>query len=255
MRYLFSYKQLPLLLFFIVFFNCKEESRLSRIEGDRLEINDSLKSDANIEAFIAPYREHVNKNLDSILAYAPKTLSKDDGEFNTPIGNLMADIVMEQALPIVQKQRGQTIDIVALNHGGIRAIIPEGAVSSRTAFKVMPFENMIAIVYMTGDQLMGMIDYLVENQRAHPISGMQLILNSEGGLHEVTVRGEPISSNRTYIVATSDYLYNGGDRMKFFKDSDSVYIMEYKIRNAMIDYFKKVDTLKGEIDNRFIKLN
>ena len=41
--------------------------------------------------------------------------------------------------------------------------------------------------------------------------------------------------------------------MRFFKTNDTVYSLDYKIRNAMIDYFSKVDTIRTVIDNRFIQ--
>jgi hypothetical protein len=44
-------------------------------------------------------------------------------------------------------------------------------------------------------------------------------------------------------VATSDYLANGGDNMTFFKESKIKFDIEYKLRNMLIDYFKKVDIL------------
>ena len=46
-----------------------------------------------------------------------------------------------------------------------------------------------------------------------------------------------------YYVATSDYLANGGDNMTFFKESTIKFDIEYKLRNMLIDYFKKVDIL------------
>ena len=42
---------------------------------------------------------------------------------------------------------------------------------------------------------------------------------------------------------------NGGDRMDFFKTNDSLYVLDYKIRNVLIDYFTKIDTLNPVIDN------
>ena len=45
------------------------------------------------------------------------------------------------------------------------------------------------------------------------------------------------------------------DRMDFFKKADTIYNTDYKIRNALIDYFNKVDTISPKIDNRFIKIN
>ena len=70
--------------------------------------------DSTIDNFIKPFRENVNKNLDSIISYAPETYSKSDGELNTAIGNLMADAVFTESNPIFNKRTGKTIDFVLL---------------------------------------------------------------------------------------------------------------------------------------------
>ena len=69
-----------------------------------------------IEDFIKPFREQVNKNLDSVISYAPETYSKSDGELNTAIGNLMADAVYEESNPVSNSRTGKDIDFVLLNH-------------------------------------------------------------------------------------------------------------------------------------------
>lgn len=136
-----------IILFFTIaiFWSCKEEMYLERIEGKRIEINDSLASAPKIEDFIKPYREHVNKNLDSVLAYSVDTYSKTDGELNTAIGNLMADAVLEESNPIFKSRTGEKIDMVLLNHGGIRAILSKGNITTRTAYEIMPFENSVVV--------------------------------------------------------------------------------------------------------------
>ena len=55
-------------------------------------------------------------------------------------------------------------------------------------------------------------------------------------------------------MATNDYLYNGGDRMTFFQPNEGLHVLDYKIRNVLIDYFKKQDTLNPKRDRRFIQL-
>ena len=42
--------------------------------------------------------------------------------------------------------------------------------------------------------------------------------------------------------------------MEFFKKSDSLYKLNYKIRNVLLDYFSMYDTLNPKADQRFIKL-
>jgi 2',3'-cyclic-nucleotide 2'-phosphodiesterase (5'-nucleotidase family) len=143
---------------------------------------------------------------------------------------------------------------VLLNHGGIRSIISKGNVTTRTAFKVMPFENSIVVLDLKGEKVKELIEYLVRNKRAHPISKLNIELDSEFKLKTTRLNGKHLDFTKNYLVCTNDYLANGGDRMNFFKSPDSLYVLDYKIRNALIDYLKKVDTISPVRDNRFIQV-
>jgi len=143
---------------------------------------------------------------------------------------------------------------VLLNHGGIRAIISKGNISARTAYEVMPFENTIVVVELNGKSVLEMVDFLIRSKRAHPLSGIQIVLDENDKLKSLKIQGKAFNKNQNYFVATSNYLVNGGDNMGFFKGTINSTETDYLIRNAMIDYFKKIDTLKAVIDDRFYKL-
>jgi hypothetical protein len=83
---------------------------------------------------------------------------------------------------------------------------------------------------------------------------MQIILDHTNQLKSLKIQNEPFIEKRNYFIATSDYLVTGGDDMGFFGDTLNSTNTDYLIRNAMIDYFKKVDTVKSVIDDRFYKL-
>jgi len=234
--------------------SCKTQMDVYKIEGKNINVNDSLQAKTSIEDFVKPYRENIDKDLDSVLAYAVDTYSKSDGHLNTAIGNLMADVVYDEADPIFFKRTGQHIDFVLLNHGGIRAIISKGAITKRTAFEVMPFENSIVVSKLPGAQVMELLEYLAKAKRAHPISRLKLILDKEANVAEALIKQTPIDYTKTYYVATNDYLINGGDGMDFFKATEEIIVLDYKIRNALIDYFIKTDTISPVIDDRFIQL-
>lgn len=251
-----SIKHVILLFSTVAFLSCVEDYHLTKIKGKRIEINNEINGDKSIEEFVKPFRENLNKNLDSVISFALQTYSKSDGEYNTAIGNLMADAVFEEANPVFNKQTGQNIDFVILNHGGIRSIIPKGNITTRTAYKVMPFENSTVVVSLKGTQINEMLKYLSMAKRAHPLSKqVQITLDKDFQVTSASINNQPIDADRTYYVATNDYLYNGGDRMSFFHPNDSLYVLDYKIRNVLIDYFKKRDTISPKIDNRFIQLN
>jgi len=237
-----------ILLYFFVFLNC------FKIEGEQISISDTLRLNSEIEAFIKPYRKHIQKDLDSVLAYSVDTYSKNNGYLNTAIGNFLADVIFNEANPIFKSRTDKEIDMVLLNHGSIRSALNKGSISKRTAFQLMPFENSIVVVALKSSQLDSLMEYLRTEKKAHPISGLKLSIDKNYNIIQAKIRGGIIEKDKTYYVATSDYLYNGGDNMHFFKPNDSVYFLNYKVRNALIDTFNKLDTVKPVIDNRFIQI-
>jgi 2',3'-cyclic-nucleotide 2'-phosphodiesterase (5'-nucleotidase family) len=243
---------LIILFFLIGFTSCKKDTwHLEKIEGKQLSISDSLKANTEIDTFIKPYRDHVNQELDSVLGYSIDTYSKADGELNTAIGNLFADVIYEQANPVFNLRTGENIDMVLVNYGGIRAIISKGDVTMRTAFEIMPFENTIVVAALNGKSINNLIHFLAQAKKAHPISGLKLTVDTDFKIVEALINGKSIDTTKTYYVATNDYLYNGGDNMSFFQPNEGLVVLNYKIRNALLDYFIKTDTINPVIDDRF----
>ncbi|MEM9648266.1 MAG: 5'-nucleotidase C-terminal domain-containing protein [Bacteroidota bacterium] len=249
-------KQIVIFLTFCAICSCRQGSPgLSEIGADKISVDSTLTPVDSISAFVAPFKDRINEVLDSTLAYAPSDLLLDDGKRNTSMGNLMADIVLEETRPLFKKQTGMDMDFVVLNRGGIRSIISAGNISSRNGFEVMPFENYISVVELDGAAMRKLISFLINASRVHPIAGMQIVLDKRGDLQSVNINGSPFDENRNYYVATSDYLIQGGPSIGFFDKMVSVHDTGYLVRNAIIDYFKKVDTLEAKVDNRFIQLN
>ena len=242
-------------VFLVLCSSCKNSLYLDTIEGKQLNVADSIPLDASIDDFIKPYREHLDAEMSTVLTYAKDSYNKTDGEFNTAIGNLMADAVYEEANPIFKARTGESIDLVLLNHGGIRSGIAKGNVTIGTAYEVMPFENKVVVAQLNSEAITELLNYLTKAKRAHPVSKLKLLLDSDYTIKTALINNQPIDENRHYNVATNEYLFRGGDGMIFFSKRDTVYDLDYKIRNILIDYFKKQDTIDPKIDDRFLKLS
>ncbi len=250
---MFERKHFVLIITFsILLLSCKSSYQVVKIEGKQISVSDTTAKNADIENFIKPYREHINKDLDSILAYCPVTLDKSKGEWQTNIGNFMADVCLEKSNDLFLKRHQKTVDICLLNNGGIRSIIPKGNVTTRTAFEIMPFENSMIVVALKGTQIKELVDYLIKERKPHPLSGMKIILEENLQVKSITIQGEELDLDRIYYVATSDYLSNGGDNMTFFLKNEGDFDLDYKIRNILIDYFKSVDQVIASPEPRII---
>ena len=249
-----KYKLVLIIGFISLIFSCENSKQLVNINAENRIIAEELPSNKDIEAVIDPYKINLDKSMTKILSYSTDTYSKNDGNYNTAIGNLMADAIMELSNPIFKSRTGKNLDMVLLNHGGIRSVLSKGNITTRTAYSLMPFENSVIVVALKGTVIMEMTSYLKEFGKPHPISGLELVLNSDNTYNTILIGGEPVEMEKIYHVATNDYLYKGGDQMYFLKKSDTLYDLNYKIRTVLIDYFKTYDTLSPTKDQRFIKL-
>jgi 2',3'-cyclic-nucleotide 2'-phosphodiesterase (5'-nucleotidase family) len=225
----------------------KHNYYVRKIEGRQIKISDSNNiKDINlnqIENYIKPFREHINHDLDSTLAYSPETQDKSNGKWQTSIGNLMADVSLKFGNTIFQTRENKKIDLCILNNGGIRAILPKGNITSRTAFEIMPFENSMVVIALKGDQILEMVTYFIASKKPHPISGITFTIGKDYIAKNILINNQAIEIEKIYYVGTNDYLANGGDNMIFFKKGIQRFDLNYKLRNILIDYFKEVDTI------------
>ena len=238
-----------LTLFFI--FSCSQKNyNLTKIEGKQLPVTEKANETPEIENFIKPYRDHINKDLDSILAYCPETLDKSTGKWQTTIGSLMADVCLQRGNLVFKTREKKDIDLCLLNHGGIRAILPKGNVTTRTAYEIMPFENSLIVLALNGNQILEIASYIIKEKKPQPLAGMTFTISKENTAKNILIQGKPIDVSKTYYVVTNDYLANGGDNMNFFLKATAKFDLNYKIRNVLIDYFKEVDTIPVKNDVR-----
>lgn len=244
-----------ILIFFtlLLLVSCKNEPQhLVKIEGKLLPISEEISTDTSIEDFIQPYKEKVEAEMNTVLSYTPTDLVRTDGELESSLGNLMADLCFERANPVFNSRTGKNIDFAMFNYGGIRAGITKGAIKTENAFNLMPFENSLVVVELTAEKVTELAQYLIAQNKAHPISKqLKLTANSEG--YKLTIHNLPLDNTKTYFVLTSDYLQNGGDKMVFFKNPIELHKLDYKVRNSIIDYLKETDTIKVTLDGRFTK--
>jgi 2',3'-cyclic-nucleotide 2'-phosphodiesterase (5'-nucleotidase family) len=245
---------LKLFVIFLTFFlnvSCsKQNYYVSKIEGKQTAITDKEKQNPQFENFIKPYREHIDNDLNNVLAYNPETLDKSTGKWQTSIGNLFADVALQRGNIIFMAREKKNIDLCILNQGGIRSILPKGNVTTRTAYEIMPFENSLVVIALKGEQIFELVDYFIATKKPHPLSGITFTIGKDNVAKNILVQGKPVEKAAIYYVATNDYLANGGDNMNFFKKGTQTFDLDYKLRNVLIDYFKEVDTITAKKDVR-----
>ena len=135
--------------------------------------------------------------------------------------------------------------------GGIRQPqLPAGNVTIGNIFELMPFDNMIVLLALDGKTTKQFLDIMAASGGL-PVSGVRYEINNETA-NNITFNGVPFNENKTYTLAISDYLANGGDKLellKKFKQQSTAKL----IRDAFIEYFSEEKIINGKVDGRVVK--
>ena len=227
---------------------CCDTLEVSSTSFSRIEIVGPEENLLNDEIHV--YKDSIDLKLDLIVGYSEGFYTKtdfNDINFNSSLGNLVADILFTQSDSVFNKQEDKKIDFVLQNHGGIRSSLFEGDIKLTDIYKILPFENEIVIVEVFGETVEEIITFLRKEINPHPISG--LLISPDKGF----IQGKLIDPSKKYYISTNDYLLNGGDNMFFLKNNSKVYKLGYSLRDAFIDFTKTNLKLSSKIDNRFLK--
>ena len=224
-------------------------SRETSVEYHAIAMNDSIRSESSAEAMIEPYRDSLELTMNTVLVQNKEELTRGIPE--SSLGNLIADLLLERAQ--VEISDSLLPDFCLINIGGLRVDLPQGEITVRKVFELMPFENELDIIKLSPQKMQKMIAYLKE-KGGQPISGMELKITSDG--YECYINEETLNQSRSYYVVTSDYLAEGGDSMDFFKEPEARIKTGIKIRDAIMDHFRIVglsgNELESELDGRLL---
>ena len=240
--------------FGLLFLNsCKDESYVKTGSDFKyIKVEKELDGDSKIENFIKPYHDTIENRLDKTLSYTKNILwaaRKKSAGPESPLGDLLSDLVYKQASERYKKEFGKEIDFAVLNRGGIRTTIGKGDITLREMFEIMPFENTLLVVEINPEKMKDLLNYMAISY-GHPMSHIRLKVKDKKAF-DVTIDGKPYDEKRNYKIVTTDYLQHGGDKMYFFSNPISIDTLNYKMRDSMIDYFSKTDTVDIKLDGRF----
>lgn len=194
-------------------------------------VNKTVAADSTMEARIQPYRQEVTKKMSEVVGVAPVALNK--GNYDSPIGNFVVDLQMEQAKPVY----GKSIDLSLTTDGGLRVPLPAGNITTGNIFELMPFENELVVLTLKGETVKQLFDYAAKTKTA-PIGNATYTV--KGGIAaDVVIAGEPLALNRTYTLVTSDYLAGGGDNMSMLKENIAYERLGLLLRDAILKQIKE----------------
>ncbi|KAA6435932.1 hypothetical protein FOE74_07190 [Rufibacter glacialis] len=201
-----------------------------------IPVNTQVAPDPALEEVITPYRTRVDKTMNEVIGQAPAALEK--GEWESPLGNFVADLSRTQTMAVY----GKPIDLGGMTNGGLRNPLDKGPITVGDVFEMMPFENEMMVLTLSGATVKEMFAFAGRTKILSLANASYTLRN--GQVENITIGGQPLDLAKTYTLAISDYLANGGDNMGFLKNALKTEKTGLLARDAIMNEIKQ-RTAKG----------
>jgi 5'-nucleotidase, C-terminal domain len=227
----------------------------SRVSGTL--IDDSLPADSSVEQMLLPYSSKV-RALEIVIGKLDGELGKGSvGAGN--LGNFVTDGMRAQS----SVRLGKQVSLAITNSGGLRKnIITPGDLRAADIFELLPFENALIEIELTGEQLLNLITVVTEARDAQSGARIKYRMNAEGRPEFISAvlvengRDIPIDPKGRYTIVTTDYLLKvASGRYSILQQGKDVRPLVVSIRDAIMDYVKAEAaagrSIKADLDGRF----
>lgn len=173
--------------------------------------------DPGVQKVVEKWQARADQELDTVIGYTERGLGQHSDE--------MEALVTETWLLAYP-----TADVAITNRGGFRADLPPGEITFADVIGVLPFNNVLVDVELTGGQLLTVLAHGNAAVGGAHLGVGQWILEGSG---------EPIEREATYHVLVNDFMYAGGDDYTMLAEFDPhAYNTAIDWRQPLIDWIQ-----------------
>lgn len=224
------------------------DGKIAAFDGKLVQITKDMPVPAPDSPVAVTVRNYETALTEKMAVKVGRTEVLLDGERanvrtgTTNLANLITDAMLEAT----------GADIVIANGGGIRASIKAGDITLGDIYTVLPFDNTLFAIELTGDKIVAALEHGLSAYPAQTggfcqIAGMTLKFDPEkpagSRIVEVLVAGKPIVADKLYVLATNDFMAAGGDGYVWFTQSNPVFSSGAMLRDILAEYIEARGTV------------
>ena len=195
------------------------------------------------------FSAQVDKEMSTVISESAVDLGPSPAGLDSGIGNWFADAMRRQS----------GADVAFQNTAGIRSDLKKGEIRIRDIFQVMPFENTLVKLTMTGEQLKRlMADNIKGGFSKLQISGLKVYFRKgENGAQDISLvrNGAELKPEEKLSVATNNYLTTGGTGGAAFGEAEQSEDTMQPIRDLLIKDAKEHPIKEAPESGRLVLLD
>ena len=234
-----------------------DEGNITEAAGEPILIDGQVVEDAETVTRIAELAVPLDEIRNKVVAISASTIdgSRDNCRVKEcEMGNLVADAMLDRVA-------SQGIQIAIANSGGLRSSIDEGDVTMGEVLTVLPFQNTLSTFFVSGQTVVDALENGVSEiadvaGRFPQVAGMTFTVDpaAEVGsrISDVMVGGALIDLAATYGLVSNNYVRNGGDGYKMFRDAENVYDFGPDLADVTAEYLAAQGGYTAFLDGRIV---
>ena len=192
------------------------------IDWEIIPLTSQTEEDAKVAAVVGQYEKQLSVELDKpvgVTAVALDARQATNRSQETNLGDFITDAYRKWA----------GADVALINSGSVRSntTYGPGTLTKRDALSILPFENHVVKIEVTGAQLRAALEHGVgriaesaEEGRFPQVSGLTFTFDGRrpagSRVVEVNVGGRPLDDKKLYTLASNAYVVGGGDGYTMF---------------------------------------
>jgi len=236
-----------------------DAGNLVHAEGDTILLDASVEEDPAIVARVAELNGPIEELKNTVVADTAEAIEGSREvcrAMECPMGNLVADAMLDRV-------KDQGVSIAIQNGGGLRASIDSGEVTMGEVLTVLPFQNTLATFEGSGAMIINALENGVSQVeegagRFPQVAGLKYTWDpaAEPGSRIVEVKVQegdgfvPIDPAKTYLVVTNNYMRNGGDGYRMFREGANAYDFGPGLEVVVADYLAENAPYQPYTDGR-----
>ena len=228
--------------------SCQKHLAITKNEYKQYGIDAQGGEDSSVVKYYLPYKEKMQAEMSRVIGQTDQALTKPSDP-ETLMGNYFADAMLTEGL-----KKDSTIQFTLSTKGGLRTTFPKGDITVSHVFELMPFENEMVTLKLSGENVQQVIDFIAKKD-GEPISGMRMKIKN-GVAYDVTIAGQPFDITKTYNLLTYDYLADGGDELECLRNPIERKEINKKVREALLDNINDLTRqgkkITAQLDGRIV---
>jgi 2',3'-cyclic-nucleotide 2'-phosphodiesterase (5'-nucleotidase family) len=225
--------------------------------GHSIAIDSSIKADQTTDFWVQLYTDSMSTQMNEVIGYTSTPFQKiryrsritHEQQKKANLARLVADHTLEWAQEYAKSHNLPQPELAILNHNGLRNSLNAGPIKVSDVFEIMPFDNQIVLVVMSGTQMAALFDFIAK-LGGTPFAGGELFIDSSN-FKKAIIQGNAFDSRRSYCIATLDFLQTGGDGFTMFKNPKKLITTDQLLRDVLLQSIRNESIrLNNDLDPR-----